>query len=152
MVKLYGNFLLLYPKIINILANVKDTDGVGNAGANNVATGGGGNMTSTAEQLCSDLAPLLRLVGMVILAVKIVVPIILIVVGMIKLAQAVGDQDDVAKATKALVQKLIIAVLVFLVATIVGVVMNLIGGSDYRQCTTCLNQPWDCTGNYMTIQ
>ena len=104
----------------------------------------------SAESLCDTMGPLLRLVGIVLLAIKIIVPIILIVVGMLELAKAVGDQDEVSKATKKLVQKLIIAVLVFLVATVVGLVMNLIGHNEYQACMGCINHPFDsakCSAN-----
>ncbi len=121
MINLFNKLFMLMPKTVSLL-----------------------DATNSAEALCEDLKPLLRLVGIVLLAIKIVVPIILIVIGMIELAKAVGDEDKVSKATEKLVQKLIIAVLVFLVATIVGIVMRLIGGSQYKLCTTCLNDPFGC--------
>lgn len=98
----------------------------------------------SAESLCAAMAPLLKMVGVVLLAIKIFVPIILIVIGMIELAKAVGDADDVSKATKKLVQKLIIAILVFLVTTVVGLVMRLVaGGTDYITCMPCIEHPFD---------
>lgn len=101
-----------------------------------------------AAQICEDLEPVLRLVGYVILCIKIVVPVILVVIGMIELAKAVGDDDAVKKATDKLVKKVIVAVLVFLVSTIVGLVMTLIGGDDYTHCTKCLNKPGNCNNDY----
>ncbi len=97
------------------------------------------------KSLCTSLNPILRLVGFVMLCIKIVVPIILIVIGMIELAKSVGDADEVSKATKKLVQKLIMAVLVFLVTTIVTLVMTLIGGTQYTDCLTCIKDPFGPT-------
>ena len=99
-----------------------------------------------AGSFCNSLAPVLGIVGWVILGIKIVVPIILIVVGMIDLAKAVTQNDEkkVKEAQQLLVKKAISAVLVFLVATIVGVLMMLVGNNDYKKCTNCLNSPWDC--------
>lgn len=97
--------------------------------------------------LCGELAPALRLVGIVILGVKIVVPIILIVVGMIDLAKAVTEKSDdkIKAAQNSLIKKAIVAVLVFLVVTIVGVLMTLVGQNDYKECTGCLVSPFDET-------
>ena len=56
------------------------------------------------DTFCNDLAPVLGVVGWVILGIKIAVPIILIVVGMIDLAKAVtqNDEKEVKKAEKIL--------------------------------------------------
>lgn len=96
--------------------------------------------------LCGELKPVLRLVGYVVLAIKIVVPIILIVVGMMDLAKAVTEkkEDDIKKAQQGLVSKAIAAVLVFLVITIVGVLMSLVGSEKYQDCMQCINSPGDC--------
>lgn len=98
------------------------------------------------DTFCNDLAPVLGVVGWVILGIKIAVPIILIVVGMIDLAKAVtqNDEKEVKKAQQLLVKKAISAALVFLVATIVGVIMMIVNGKQYQDCTTCLNTPWSC--------
>lgn len=96
--------------------------------------------------LCNDLKPVLRLVGYVVLAIKIGAPIILIVVGMIGLAKAVTEknEDKVKEAQKNLVSKAVAAVCVFLVVTIVGVLMGLVGTDRYKDCMTCINDPGSC--------
>lgn len=117
----------------------------------NILEGGAGSAgVGSAAQLCEDMAPVLRIVGIVILGIKIVVPIILIIVGMIDLAKAVTEksEDNIKKAQQALIKKAITAVLVFLVATIVGVLMTLVGQEDYKNCTTCLNHPFSCNSDY----
>jgi len=101
-----------------------------------------------AAELCADLKPVLGLVGWVILGVKIAVPIILIVMGMIDMAKAVTEksEDEIKKAQSKLVKKAVAAVAVFLVATLVTLLMNLIGANDWKDagCNKCLNSPWDC--------
>ena len=98
--------------------------------------------------LCTELRPILRVVGYVILGIKIAVPIILIVVGMLELAKAVTEQKDdkIKEAQSRLVKKAIIAAVVFLVGFIVSVIMTIVGGNDYKAkvCTDCLNHPGDC--------
>mgnify|MGYP002626617966 CR=1 FL=1 len=102
----------------------------------------------SADSLCSDLGPILKLVGIVVWGIKVVVPIILIVVGMIDLAKAVGEKDEnkIKEAQNKLVRRAIAAVLVFLVVTFVGLVMGLIGADDYEECMECINHPFRCQG------
>ena len=100
----------------------------------------------SADSICSDLGPILKLVGIVVWGIKVVVPIILIVIGMIDLAKAVGEKDDnkIKDAQNRLVKRAIAAVLVFLVVTFVSLVMGLIGADDYEECMTCINHPFRC--------
>lgn len=96
------------------------------------------------ETICADLGPILRIVGIVIWGIKVVVPIILIVVGMIDLAKAVTEKSDdkIKAAQNSLIKKAISAVLVFLVVTIVGLLMKLIGDNSYQACVDCINHPF----------
>ena len=100
-------------------------------------------MINTGADLCHDLAPVLRIVGIVVLGVKIVVPILLIVIGMIDLAKAVAEKDEgkIKDAQNKLVRRAITAVIVFLVASLVGVLMKLVGSDDYKKCLPCINHP-----------
>lgn len=102
--------------------------------------------TVKASDLCDELGPVLRIVGIAIFIIKVVVPIMLIVVGMLDMAKAVTEKDEnkIKDAQHKLIKKAIAAVLVFLIVTIVGVLMNLIGADDYKQCTKCITSPFDC--------
>ncbi len=92
------------------------------------------------------------LIGIVMLGIKIAVPIILIIVGMTDLLQAIskeGGDDALKKAQSALVKKAIGAVAIFLIATIVGLLMSLIGGDQYKDCMDCINSPFrNCSPNF----
>lgn len=98
-------------------------------------------------KFCSDpdFKAILKIVGYVVFAIKIVVPILLIVIGMMDLAKAVNSksEDDVKKAQQALVKKAIAAVLVFLVVTIVSLLMGIVNGNEYKDCMECINHPFD---------
>lgn len=98
------------------------------------------------ESICGSLGPVLRIVGILIWGIKVVVPIILIVVGMMDLAKAVTEKSDdkIKEAQNKLIKKAIAAVLVFLVITIVGVLMTLIGDDSYKKCVKCINSPFEC--------
>lgn len=105
------------------------------------------NVGDSPEQLCGDLEPVLKIVGIVVWGIKVVVPIILIVVGMLDLAKAIGEknEDEIKKAQNKLIKRAIAAVLVFLVVTFVSLIMGLIGGTDYKACMDCVNHPFACS-------
>ena len=55
------------------------------------------NMLDTitdAGDLCNELSPVLRLVGIAVFIIKVVDPILLIVVGMLDMAKAVTEKDE----------------------------------------------------------
>ena len=93
----------------------------------------------------SGLGSVMSIIGYVIWGIKVVVPIILIIVGMIDMGKAVTqkDENDIKKTQNALIKKLIAAVVVFLVPTLVTLVMTVIGSSEFKSCATCLNNPWN---------
>lgn len=97
----------------------------------------------TGFNLCNSAKSVLGLVGYVILGIKIVVPIILIVMGMLDLAKAVTEkkEDKIKESQMLLVKKAIAAVMVFLVMTIVTIVMDLINAKAWKDCKTCLVHP-----------
>lgn len=99
---------------------------------------------SETSDLCADLAPALRIVGVVYKGIQIVVPIILIIVGMLDFAKAVTEknEDKIKEAQKKLIQKAIAAVAVFLVTVIVGVLMRIVGNNDYKGCMECITGPF----------
>ena len=104
------------------------------------------DVITSGEDLCADLGPVLRIVGIVVFGIKVIVPIMLIVIGMIDLAKDVTEKNEynIKKAQQALIKKAIAAVLVFLVVTLVSVIMGLVGNKDYDACMDCINNPWDC--------
>lgn len=107
---------------------------------------------NSVGDLCSKQAVIniTYLIGIVILAIKVAVPIILIVTGMVGLLGAISQQDEKALKTAqgALVKKAIGAVAVFLVATIVGLLMGLIGGNEYEDCMNCINAPFSTSCDF----
>lgn len=104
---------------------------------------------TTSDKLCNTLEPIMTLVGYVIYGIKVVVPVILIVMGMIDLTRAIMQKDDseIKKAQVSLVKKLVVGVCVYLVITIVGLIMQLINADGYENCVNCAFDPFggDCT-------
>ena len=105
--------------------------------------------TTSDGDFCTTLAPVLRIIGIVVFAIKVFVPIILIVMGMIDLAKAVTEksEDKIKEAQNRLIKRAIAAVLVFLVATLVGIIFTVIlnnKGDNYKGCMNCVNRPFSC--------
>ena len=98
---------------------------------------------------CADTANIWHLVGLVVYILKIVIPLVLIVLGMVDLGKAVVSSDEKAinKAVGSLIKRFIAAVVVFFIPTIVNAVFGLVGvmsgeeHSDYTTCVSCLTDP-----------
>lgn len=97
--------------------------------------------------ICQDIGPIIRLVryGLIPL-LQIGIPIVLIVLGMIDLGKAViaSKEDEIKKAQSMLIKRVMYAVAVFFVVTIVSLVFGLFvssgteneidGTQDWREC------------------
>lgn len=87
---------------------------------------------------------LANMIGYIYTAIKVVIPILLIIFGMIELGKAITAQkeDEIKKAQSSFLKKLVLAILVFLVFTIVQFVVGFAGEdtSDEQADTTV----WGC--------
>lgn len=88
---------------------------------------------------------LVSLIRIVVTAIKVAVPIGLVIFGMIDLGKAVMQQkdDEIKKNQQIFIKRLITAVLVFLVVSIVQLVIGIISnadGSDADGAIDCLNE------------
>lgn len=95
-----------------------------------------------AQSICEmpSLDPVWNIVGFIVKAIWIGVPILLIIFGMIDLGKAViaSKEDEVKKATKAFGKRFLYAVGVFAVVWLVGLVLNTVadlgaGAIDYDE-------------------
>ena len=107
--------------------------------------------------ICTDLKMVWIILGYIILAIQIVVPLLLIISGMITMAQAVMKQKDeeIKKAQNLLVKKIIAAVICFLVIAITKLVVGLVVSDDngWSTCVDCAFHPGskDCTFEKINI-
>lgn len=95
-----------------------------------------------AGTFCGNLRGLLTLIGYVITAFKIVIPMLLIVFGMMDVGKAVvGSKDDeIKKSLKSFAMRAMAAVVIFFIPSIVGLIMSAVansGGKDAEGWTAC---------------
>ena len=83
---------------------------------------------------------LANIIAIIYNVIRIGIPLILVIMGMLDLGKAVISQkeDDIKKNQKIFVSRLIAAALVFFVFTIVTLVLSLVA-DDSARITTCLN-------------
>jgi len=81
-----------------------------------------------------------QVISTVITVIQIAVPILLIVFGMIDMGKAVMAQkeDDIKKGQQTLIKRVIAAVIVFFVITIVSMLISFLAGDD-ANITNCFN-------------
>ena len=102
--------------------------------------------------ICNDLSPVIKLVKHGLIPIlQIGIPIILIVLAMIDLGKIVvaSKEDEIKKTQKMLIKRVIYAVAIFFVVTIVTLVFNLLVDTGATEGTDVDATSWsDCWGRY----
>ncbi len=100
----------------------------------------------------NNVRKVVRFFGYVLIIAKILVPIALIGFGIKEFAGVIvsGNNDGIAKAAKNFAFKIISAIIVFVLPTIVYFIIGMIDGAtegtgDYEDCNNCLFHPGDCS-------
>lgn len=104
------------------------------------------------NNLCDEdeIIGIMQILGYVIQVLKIVVPMIIIVLGMVDFGKAMTSNDDksVNKAASSLIRRIIIGAIIFFVPTIVFSLIKAVGlgdasdsSSDFYKCTMCMLKP-----------
>ena len=85
---------------------------------------------------CDDLGPVISLVKNVVKLLQWGIPMVLILYGMLDLGKAVmaGKEDEMKKDQNTLIKRVVYAVTVFLVVTIVTFAMGLVGSTEWKDC------------------
>ena len=102
--------------------------------------------------VCSNLAPFLQIVGYIVTIVKIVIPILLIIFGMLDVGKAViaSKTDEVNKSLKGFAMRCIAAVLVFFLPSIVAVLLDAVANTTGSDVTpTGDANAWRCCWDYV---
>ncbi len=102
-------------------------------------------LLETSSDMCAKTTAIWTIFGYIIWAIKVVVPLLLIVSGMIVMAKAVmsKEEKEIKSAQQHLIKKVIAAVIVYLIITLTGVIVSLVGGPDWNNaCYNCVFHPF----------
>lgn len=101
--------------------------------------------SSTASEFCKNFTPFWTVLGYIIFGIKIIVPLILIITGMVTFVKALGKNDEKMENVKGvLFKKVGYAVAVFVVITLVSMIVNIVSkDSYYEKCAKCTFSPFD---------
>ena len=93
------------------------------------------------------------LVGLIragVFVIQVVVPILLIIWGMLDFAKGIigQDEDKIKAGQKKFIQRLIAAIIVFLIVSLTGFIIQLVGGlgGDGNSASSA----WTCAKNVLT--
>lgn len=85
-------------------------------------------------KFCEATSGLFSLLGIAVTAIKVIIPIVLIVMGMLDMGKAVtnGKDDEIKKQLMSFLRRAIAAVLVFFIPTIVGLIMQMVNDATHE--------------------
>lgn len=113
-----------------------------------IISGADVTFASNMPNFCTKTSAIWQFIGYALFALKILIPLIIIILGVIDFSKAVVVSDDksISKASVTLIQRVILGICVFFIPTIVNLVVGLI--TDIAQikdeaegCYTCLLDP-----------
>lgn len=97
-----------------------------------------------ASDFCTGLSQVIILLGNIIRLIRWIIPMGLILFGLLDLGKAViaGKEDEMKKAQGTLIKRVIYAVAVFLVVTLVQLVMGIVDGAETDDTGELTNDSW----------
>lgn len=100
------------------------------------------NFLYSCDEFVTNNDDIVRIIRFVYNAVKIGVPIILIIVGMFDMGKAITQQkeDEIKKAQSLLVKKAVAALIVFLMFAFVQLIVNIVGGDGAQTTIGCIDK------------
>ncbi len=109
------------------------------------------NTVPLENSTCGKLKEPLMFLGRIVFIIKILIPIIIIIFGIIDFFRAmVGSKDDeIKKSAKSMTFRVIAGVIIFFLPTIVSVIFSLITDfanikGDFNACQKCIFQVSNC--------
>ena len=102
----------------------------------------------TEYGFCAQTATFWQMIGNLLLIVKILVPVVLILLGIITLGKAVisTDEKDMKNGLNSMLKKFIVSVMIFFIPTLVSAMFGLVDAfeeleADYSVCEACVAHP-----------
>ena len=102
-----------------------------------------------SNNYCIETSRTWKIFGTLLYIVKIVVPLLIIGLCIMKLITVVqkGDADSISVAVRSMITKIIIAILIFIIPTIINTTFDMLINDNskdkYGGCTSCLLNPND---------
>lgn len=108
----------------------------------------------------TDILSAIRIAGVIISIIKIVIPLLIIIFGMIDFGKVVtsSDEKEINKSTGRLIKRIIAGVLIYFIPTIVLSLFDFLELSDihksenFYKCTTCLLDINTCNINKVEVE
>ncbi len=107
------------------------------------------------SDICEESAntlKVIRFIGYLLVIVKILIPIGLIATGIISFSKAMiaGNEDTMKSTITSFAWKIVIAIVVFILPTVINFVIAKIDGAsdgteDYANCRNCIFNPKECS-------
>ena len=105
----------------------------------------------TASGFCSETKEIWQFVGWLVTILKIVIPVILVILGIVALGKAVISSDDkeIKTAINGLIKKFIIAVVIFFIPALISALFDAVAAAkdtmaDSKVCIKCIASPKGC--------
>lgn len=98
---------------------------------------------------CMESMKIWKFVGEIVTIIKICIPVLILVLGIIDLGKAVvsSQEKEVGKAAGQLLKRFLAGVIIFFIPTLVNLGMGLIDDAsdlNYKPCTECVANPKKC--------
>lgn len=102
----------------------------------------------TSNSFCDKTAEIWQFVGYGLFAIKIIIPLIIMIFGMIDFSKAVmsGDDKTIKGAGASLIKRLVLCICIFFVPTIISLIFKMVDSSSIyvegaKRCEECLTDP-----------
>lgn len=107
-----------------------------------------------------ELLSAIRIAGVIISIIKIVIPLLIIIFGMVDFGKAVtsSDEKEINKSTGRLIKRIVAGILIYFIPTIVLSIFDFLELSDihktenFYKCTTCLLDINTCNINEVEVE
>lgn len=108
-------------------------------------------------EFCYKTASVWQFVGKALFILKILIPVVIIILASIEFAKAAlsSDEKAISKASKKLLQRIIIGISIFFIPLIIKLIFSMVSlvsediKSDYSNCINCLTSPYNsCDTSY----
>ncbi len=107
----------------------------------------------------ANVMTVMKLIGYIVLVVKIVIPLVIIILGSVDLLKvmASGKDDQLKTSVASLVRRVIAGILIFFAPTIVNIAFNIINNLSPQpvtstKCVQCITSPNSCGTTTGTIK